>query len=281
LAGVLQLLAVILALLTSAGGLGSLLAGGTAAPAPVTVTPPPTVAAAPPPTHPVIRPPAVVRSGRLAGKVIGIDPGHNGRNYTSPSFMSRQIWNGRAYEDCDTTGTQTAGGYTEPSFTWAVSLDLARRLRAEGATVVWTRTSNTGLGPCVDQRAKMLNRGHADLSLDIHADGGPTGGRGFTVLLPVADGPNDAVITSSVRFGTYLRSRMRTMTGMPVSTYYGDNGFAYRNDLAGLNLTSQTSLLLDCGNMRTATDWALLRSAAWLDRAAAAMTAAVTDMFGR
>ncbi|MGN6792169.1 MAG: hypothetical protein ACTHJW_07235, partial [Streptosporangiaceae bacterium] len=46
----------------------------------------------------------------LKGKIIGIDPGHNGRNWTDPSFLSRKIWNGREWEDCDTTGTRTAKG---------------------------------------------------------------------------------------------------------------------------------------------------------------------------
>ncbi len=34
----------------------------------------------------------------LAGKVVGIDPGHNGLNYTSPAFLNRKVWNGREWE---------------------------------------------------------------------------------------------------------------------------------------------------------------------------------------
>ena len=60
----------------------------------------------------------------LAGKIIGIDPGHNGLNYTSPAFLNRKIWNGREWEGCDTTGTRTAGGYTEARFTWNVATYL-------------------------------------------------------------------------------------------------------------------------------------------------------------
>ena len=54
-----------------------------------------------------------VATAPLAGIVVGIDPGHNGRNYTDPSFMNKQVWNGREWEDCDTTGTQTTGGYAD------------------------------------------------------------------------------------------------------------------------------------------------------------------------
>jgi N-acetylmuramoyl-L-alanine amidase len=217
-------------------------------------------------------------SGILAGKIVGIDPGHNGRNYTDPSFLNKQVWNGRAWENCDTTGTQTRGGYAEHAFNWAVANYLAQKLRAEGAKVVWTRSSDTGIGPCVDQRARLLNHGNANISIDIHADGGPTTGRGFAILLPVADGPNNRVIKASVRFGGYLRSRMIGMAGMPVSTYDGTNGLAYRRDLAGLNLTTQPKVLIECGNMRNATDAKLLTSKTWQLKAASAMVSAINKM---
>src|ERR1700691_608229 len=74
----------------------------------------------------------------LAGKVVGIDPGHNGRNYTDPTFIDHLIWNGREEETCDTTGTETDGGYTEAQFNWNVATFLATDLRSEGASVVLT-----------------------------------------------------------------------------------------------------------------------------------------------
>ena len=73
---------------------------------------------------------AASRAARLplAGKVVGIDPGHNGRNYTDPAFIDHWIWNGREEELCDTTGTETDGGYTEAQFNWNVAGYLARDL---------------------------------------------------------------------------------------------------------------------------------------------------------
>ena len=101
-----------------------------------------------------------------------------------------------------------------------------------------TRQNNHGIGPCVNRRARILDRAHANVSIDIHADGGPPSGRGFTILEPVADGPNDKVIRSSVRFGRDVHAAMRLLSPMPVSNYYGRNGYIFRNDLAGLNLTT-------------------------------------------
>jgi N-acetylmuramoyl-L-alanine amidase len=81
-------------------------------------------------------------AGPLAGKIIGIDPGHNGLNYTDPAFLARQVWNGREWEDCDTTGTETASGYTEARFNFNVAAYLRADLLKDGAHVVMTRWNN-------------------------------------------------------------------------------------------------------------------------------------------
>jgi N-acetylmuramoyl-L-alanine amidase len=213
----------------------------------------------------------------LAGRIVGIDPGHNGRNYTDPSYIDHLVWNGREQEACDTTGTETDCGYTEAQFNFNVAGYLAGDLRDEGAKVVLTRSSNDGVGPCVTERAQILNRAHANVAIDIHADGGPPNGRGFTVLEPVADGPNDHVLYASRAFGRVLIARFGALTMMPVSTYDGANGVAYRDNLAGLNLTTVPKVLIECGNMRNATDAALLVRTSFQRLAARAMAQAITS----
>jgi N-acetylmuramoyl-L-alanine amidase len=208
--------------------------------------------------------------------VIGIDPGHNGRNFADPAFINRLIWNGRERETCDTTGTSTDAGYTEARFNFNVARDLTADLRAQGARVVLTRTSNDGVGPCVTTRAQIIDRARANVAIDIHADGGPPGGRGFAILEPVADGPNNRVIGASTRFGNDLRREYRAITGMPVSTYDGTDGIAHRDDLAGLNLTTVPKVLIECGNMRNATDAGLLVTPWFQRRAAQAFARALT-----
>ena len=215
------------------------------------------------------------QSRPLAGKIVGIDPGHNGGNFSHPADLAKQIWNGRAMEDCDTTGTETNAGYTEARFTFRVARFLREDLRRAGARVVMTRHTNTGVGPCVDQRSRILNHGHAQVSIDIHGDGGPPGGRGFAILLPVPDGPNNHVIGSSARFGRDLKRAFLAGTRMPVSNYDGVAGFQPRDDLAGLNLTTMPKVLIEVGNMRNATDAAMMTSPAFQRRAARAMTAAI------
>ncbi len=211
----------------------------------------------------------------LAGLIVGIDPGHNGHNYADPAYIDHQIWNGRESENCDTTGTQTDAGYTEALFNFSVATFLSADLVRDGARVVMTRTSNDGVGPCVNTRAQIINAGHANVAVDIHADGGPASGRGFTVLEPVADGPNDAVITSSERFGADVRQAFLSGTPMPVSTYDGSDGITARDDLAGLNLTSVPKVLVECGNMRNATDASLLTSTPFQEQVARALDTAI------
>lgn len=69
-----------------------------------------------------------------------------------------------------------------------------------------SRPASTAATPNI--RARILDRAHASVSVDIHADYAPSSGRGFRVLGPVADGPNDKVITSSLRFGRDVHAAM-------------------------------------------------------------------------
>jgi N-acetylmuramoyl-L-alanine amidase len=233
-------------------------------------------AGAGPTARPAPSPRADHASLPLAGRVVGIDPGHNGRNGTDPGYINHLVWNGREEEGCDTTGTETDGGYTEARFNFNVAEYLAGDLRADGARVVLTRSSNDGLGPCVNERSEIINRAHANVAIDIHADGGPASGRGFTVLEPVADGPNDRVIGPSRTFGNVVRDRFHTLTGMPLSTYDGTNGITDRDNLAGLNLTTVPKVLIECGNMRNSADAALLVRSSFQRLAAHALAEAIT-----
>jgi N-acetylmuramoyl-L-alanine amidase len=251
---------------------GLLAAGCAAAPTPSTPSSPPAFPASTRPASAQPTSPAAT-ARPLAGKVVGIDPGHNGLNGTDPAFINHLIWNGREWEHCNTTGTQTADGYTEARFNFNVATYLAADLRALGATVVLTRHSNHGVGPCVNTRSFQLN--HTDVAIDIHADGGPSWGRGFTVLEPVPDSRNAAVIGPSLRFGRYVHQAFVTDTPLRPSDYYGRNGYIVRNDLAGLNLTTVPKVLIECGNMRSAADAAVLTSPRGQREIARALLAAI------
>lgn len=266
---------------------GGLIAGAfvlfgssSATPSASSVTPKTSVAAhqSPGPHSPKPSPASPSRPPRdklLAGKIVGIDPGHNGQNFANPAYLSQIIWNGRENETCDTTGTQTASGYSEALFNFNVAEYLKADLRKDGASVVMTRYSNSGVGPCVDKRARILNNAHANVAIDIHADGGPASGRGFTVLEPMPDTQNASVVQPSLTFGKYVHKAFLSDTPFGVSDYYGQNGYILRNDLAGLNLTTVPKVLIECGNMPNPTDAALLTSPKVQREIARALEAAI------
>ena len=211
----------------------------------------------------------------LRGKIVGIDPGHNGGNYNNPAYLAWQVWNGREWESCDTTGAETTGGYAEALFNLRVAEYLRADLIRYGARVVMTRSTNSGVGPCVDRRSAIINGGHVNVAVDIHADAAQSWGRGFAILEPVADGPNNKVIESSARLGADIKAAMLAGTRMPTSNYDGRGGIKYRDNLAGLNLTTVPKVLIEVGNMQNATDAAMLTSAQFQQQVARALLAAI------
>jgi N-acetylmuramoyl-L-alanine amidase len=264
----------------------------TTAPKPSTTTARAVVATTPPTTHPptttktvpatVAAPPAVrtsAASGLAAvrGRTIVIDAGHNGGNAAHASEIARPIFIGTMTRACDTTGTETNSGYTEAAYNLDVALRLQTVLAAAGANVVMVRTTNDGWGPCIDERAAIGNRAHAAAAISIHADGGPTGGRGFHVLTPAfIPGYTDDIYSASQRLGTDVRDAFRT-TGMPTSNYIGVNGIIERSDLGGLNLSNVPKVFIETGNMRNATDAALLESADFREQEAHALAQGLAD----
>jgi N-acetylmuramoyl-L-alanine amidase len=200
----------------------------------------------------------------LHGQTIVIDPGHNGANWSHPSEINRLVDAGGFQKACDTTGTSTNDGYSEASYNFDVATRLARILRAAGARVVLTRASNTGWGPCINERAAIGNRAHADAAISIHADGGPSGGRGFHVIYK----PGAA---QSHRLARAIRAAFRSGTGEPYSNYVGQDGLDVRSDLGGLNLSDVPKVFIETGNMRNAVDAKRLESADYRRREAVAL----------
>ncbi len=217
------------------------------------------------------RPAATPSTARLAAKVVAIDPGHNGGNYLHTAEINRLVPAGGFMKACDTTGTQTDGGYTEAAYNLDLALRLAADLRQRGIGVVMTRASNDGWGPCVDQRAAIGNQAHASAAISIHADGGPTSGRGFHVIEPALG----SIVPPSRQLALDVRDSFLAGTGMPYSTYAGSQGLDTRADLGGLNQSEVPKVFIETGNMRNATDVALLTSPAFRQKAADALAAAL------
>jgi N-acetylmuramoyl-L-alanine amidase len=221
---------------------------------------------------------AAPRSGSLAGKVITIDPGHDGGNATHVAEIDRKVWIRTGSKACNTVGTETNSGFAEHTFTWETALLVQAKLEARGATVVLTRPNDTGWGPCVDQRAEIGNAAHSAAAVAIHADGAAAGDRGFFVIAQShTPGIGTALYDASGRLASSVRDAVRSGTAMPTSDYAGAAGFERSGIYGGLNLSDVPAMFIECGNMRNATDAALLESPAYRAQLADAIAAGIAN----
>jgi N-acetylmuramoyl-L-alanine amidase len=217
----------------------------------------------------------------LAGKVVAIDPGHNGANYRYPQVINRTVNAGNGvFKACDTTGTATDDGrLTEAAFNWDISNRVARYLKSSRIKVVMTRSNNSGVGPCITRRAAIGNAAHADLALSIHADGGPANGRGFHVIYPApVRRSKNTILAPSKHYALILRNQLRAM-GVPPANYIGRDGLDQRGDLGGLNLSTVPKVFVELGNMRNSRDAQLLKNVSYRERLAKALFESIEKYF--
>ena len=228
------------------------------------------------PTLPLLSAPRADAASPIAGRIVFLDPGHNGANDAS---INNQVPNGRGgTKDCQTTGTTTDAGYPEHTFNWETVLLIRQELDQLGVRTATSRGNDNALGPCVDQRAAMANALQPDAIVSIHADGGPPSGQGFHVNYS-SPPLNDAQAGPAVRFAQMMRDQLAG-AGMQPSTYMGTGGLYGRADLAGLNLARYPSILIEMGNMRNASDAAVLASAEGRARYASAVAQGIAAYLG-
>ena len=200
--------------------------------------------------------PAHAAPTNIAGMIVFLDPGHNGSNDGS---ISRQVPTGRGgTKECQTSGTTTDDGYPEHTFNWDTTLRIRQALTALGVRTAMSRGDDTGLGPCVDERAALANSVQPNAVVSIHADGGPANGRGFHVLYS-SPPLNQAQAGPAVQFARTMRDALAG-SGIPPATYIGSSGLNPRSDIAGLNLAQYPSILVELGNMKNPADSALMKT---------------------
>jgi N-acetylmuramoyl-L-alanine amidase len=222
-------------------------------------------------------PPATAQSTSLAGMIVFIDPGHNGANDAS---INRQVPNGRGgTKECQTSGTTADNGYSEHSFNWEVALRVRSMLNQLGVRTAMSRGNDNALGPCVDERAAMANALHPNAIVSIHADGGPTSGRGFHVNYS-APPLNTVQAGPSVQFARIMRDQLQA-AGLPPANYIGQDGLYGRSDLAGLNLAQFPAVLVELGNMKNPADEALIGSEDGRQKYAAAVVQGVAGFLAQ
>ncbi len=206
-----------------------------------------------------------------------LDPGHQLGNSRFLAEINRPVDAGGLRKACNSTGTATDSGVPEATIAWQVAERLRQLLKAAGARVVLTRTSNSAdrWGPCVDERGRAAARG--DLLISIHADGNlSAGAHGFHVI-SASHGPRPV---ESERLAVELRDAL-VRRGLVTSTYLGDRGLDRRDDLGTLNLATRPAVMVELGNLRTAADADALTAPAGQRRYAKALADGVREFLGR
>ena len=229
--------------------------------------PDPVAGGAPAPLAPsalsILSAPAGRAAQPLAGRVIVLDPGHQLGNARHLAQINRPVGIGNGRKPCNTTGTATASGFPEATFTWRVARRMRASLRRLGARVILTRTSNSRgrWGPCVDERGRRGNHAHADLKLSIHGDGSyARGAHGFHVIYAPDRRPTADTFHGSRRYALATRAALQRH-GFARATYIaGGDGFDVRSDLGTLNLSDMPTVMVECGNMRNPADAARMTS---------------------
>lgn len=278
---------------TMASAFGTVIGG------PITVvspTPPTSVADAPPTTSNTtatevtssIPAPTVVETtvggtplGEVpTGTIIVIDPGHNGANAQHPEIINQQVSAGFGQtKACNTTGTATDDGYAEHLFNWQVAVALRDLLTERGTEVVMTRDSDTGVGPCIDERATIGNDAEAAAVISIHGDGGPATVHGFFVMTSSHEPGGPDVAADTDRLAVSIRDAL-VADGFRVSNGVGTDGLWARPDLGGLNLSLRPSVMLELGNMRSPDDAAFMTSETGQQRYAASIARGLIAYLG-
>ncbi len=221
---------------------------------------------------------APTASGPLDGKVITLDPGHNGKWITSVNQKNYLMF-GIGWRPCQSQGGTAADGKTlEPEVALVIAQKTMAAMRAQGATVVLTRPDNDGTGPCNNERAEIANRNASNLLISIHLDGAAsTKATGFQVLYSEKMLGGAASSQASHVLANAVASQLKThMTIPPSRAIPGDLPVAARSgDLGVLNgVGSGAAVLAELGFISSPSDFAFMNSAAGQDAIAAAFLAA-------
>ena len=220
-------------------------------------------------------------TGPLTGKVIVVDPGHNGRY--SRSINERNYFTyGAGWRPCVQAGTTCYTDVTEHQIVWEIANRLVPLLTARGATVIVTRADDDGYGPCNNERPEIANREGANLFLSLHVDGNENRElRGFYVAHSTRMAGGERVQSASAQAAQIVARHVMGLTTLPGSNYVGEAGNPtyVRTDLAVLDgIRVAPAVLVESGNSRNPDDVAFLTGADTQQLYAAALAAAAEEI---
>ena len=191
-----------------------------------------------------------VGDGKLAGKLVIVDPGHGGHD------------NGA-----------TGGGVREKDLTLAVSKLLTDELTKQGATVLMTRKTDVFIPLLI--RSDMANRNHADLFIAVHINStGGSGSQSGTISFHHLKNPTGKLLAECIQ------AEMAKVNGLPNIGTWSD-GRIYDTGFSVLRNTKQrAAVLLELGFINHPRDRARMTTADFQKGIAAAIVRGVRNFLG-
>lgn len=184
-----------------------------------------------------LEPTSVANQGRLSGRIIGIDPGHQEHANSEKEPIAPGSSEKKAKVSSGTAGVSTRRPEYEVNL--EVALQLKTALEAEDAQVVLTRETND-----VDisnvERAQLCNEAGCDLVLRIHCNGAEkksVNGIGLYVR------KTGACAEESYAASEFILPAMAEATGAKACGIY------QRDTYSGLNWSEVPSILVEMGYM--------------------------------
>lgn len=222
--------------------------------------------------------------GKLSGKTIFLDPGHQGG--ADGHDLSKPVPDGRGgTKPCQTTGATSINGVPEHTINWDIAQLVRTGLEAQGAKVVLSRGDDTGWGGCIDERAAAASAAGADVAVSLHADSTSASAdpakRGFHMIVPTLPLPDTAISQVQATGGRAASDLMRDSfveAGIAPANYGGVvNGIQTRPDIAAVNLTKVPAVFIEMGNLSNPAEAEALTSREGAAKYALAITDGITS----
>jgi len=207
--------------------------------------------------------------GRLAGIVIGIDPGHQAHGNSQKEAVAPGSREKKAKVSSGTDGVVT--DIPEYITVLEISFQLRDALLAEGAEVYMTREEHD-VDISNQERAKMMNDLGCDLVLRIHCDGADSS-RANGIGLYVNE--SFPISEASYAAAEAILPRMCEATGAK------ERGIFESDSYTGLNWSEVPCILVECGFMSNPREDELLNTPEYQRLLARGMVEGICDYFGR
>ncbi|MDO8736306.1 MAG: N-acetylmuramoyl-L-alanine amidase [Thermoleophilia bacterium] len=211
-------------------------------------------------------------TGRLAGRIICIDPGHASNTNSGTEPIGPGSTETKTTEPGGTSGV--ASGIPEHIVTLAIGLELRKQLESEGARVIMVREGQTFDGLARD-RPLIASKSGASLFVRIHCDGSTnSAANGASTLYPASiPGWTDDIAIESRRAADSIQAALVSGLGVP------DLGTVERSDMLGFNWSDVPAVLAEVGFMSNEAEDLRLVTPAYQRKVATSLSAGILDYF--